>query len=315
MGFQEGLTNLQRVALEGEVAFTVCTAAHDAEVKYRIYTIFKEVEEEYKEVLLQSFKDAVTFDESIVDKLYFEALTNKVPVWLWIEKTMEDLKESIRLADNVPSRLSTNKIRCRKKLVESAFICFARRALFLSPDACEQLFDNILDTNELDFLHTSCFYLKNCCEEVRDSGKVQDEVPEELMECFFDIRDMLSLRLETEALYIASQKPQKRRRPKPVKSEEIQIETNLTEEEISELLSKKLMETFKGVTKPIKRKPPQHFQYVVNKVFNNTNISTSIRTCKTREEAEEFIEQIKKEYPELSDTCDFFISKEKRNGR
>lgn len=315
MEFQDGLTNLQKVALGGEVAFTICTAAHDAEVKYRIYMIFKEVEEEYKEILIQSFKEAVTFDENIVDQLYLESLTNKVPVWLWIEKNIEDLKESIKLAESTPSRLSTDRIDGRKKLVESAFICFARKALLISPDASEQLFDTILDTDELDFLHTSCFYLKSCCKEVRDSGRVQDEVPDELMECSFDIRDMLSLRLETEALHLINQETPKRRRPRPPKKEVIQIETNLTEDEISELLSKKIMETFKGVTKPIKRKPPQHFQYVVNKVFTNTNISTSIRTCKTRKEAEEFIELIKKEYPELTDTCDFFISKEKRNGR
>lgn len=313
----DNLTNLQRVALKGEVAYAVSTAPHDGDVKFRIYTILREIEEEYKPFLIEAFKEAVTFDEDIIDKLYLETLTNKVPVWLWVEKAIADMKEALRLTEiTTMGRASVNKSEERKKIIESAFINFARKALMISPDASEQLFDKILDDYDLSFLHTSCFYLKSSCEEMRDSGKVEDKVPEDLMECCFDIRDMLSLRIETEALKMFNE--EKPRRPKKkskrvIKAESIDITPDMTEDEISELINKKVFAVFRGLI-PDELKN-QKFKYVVNKVFNNTQISTTIRVCDTREEAEEFIAKIKKEYPELQNTCDFFISKEKKDGK
>lgn len=307
------LTNIQKVALRGEVAYAVSTASHDAEIKLRIYAILKEIEEEYKPFLIQAFKEAVTFDEEIVDKLYFETLSTDVPVWLWIEKAMADMKEALHLAEaSSILRVSIDKKKERRHIIESAFLSFGREALMISADAAEQLFVTILEDYDLSFLRTTCFYLLSCCEEVRDSGTVQDKIPENLMECQFDLRNTLSLRIETEALKMFNKTRQTYKpKEKKIKTERIEINSDMTEEEISEFLSKKILESFKGITKF--NKEPK-YKYVVNKVFNNTQITTSIRTCNSRKEAEEFIEQIKREYPELQTSCKFFISKEKENG-
>lgn len=310
----DNLTNLQRVALRGEVAYAVSTAVHDSDIKYRIYAILKDIEEENKPFLVEAFKEAVTFDENIVDKLYLETLTNKVPVWLWVEKAMADMKEALRLTEVTSmSRTSVNKSEERKKIIESAFVNFARKALMISPDASEQLFDEILNDYDLSFLHTSCFYLKSSCEEMRNSGKVEDHISEDLMDCHFDIRDMLNFRVESEALKLLNEEKSnykiKKKPERVIKVESVDITPDMTEAEILELINKKIFSVFKGL---VNEEPKQQkFKYVVNKVFNDTQISTVIRVCNTREEAEKFIEKIKKEYPELQSTCDFFISREK----
>ena len=314
MGAIDNLTNLQKVALRGEVAYAVSTASNDAEIKFRIYTILREVEEEYKPFLIEAFKEAVEFDEVIIDKLYLETLSDEVPVWLWVEKAIADIKEATHLAETINvSRISTNKGKEKKRIIESSFISLGRRALMINADASEQLFKAILDDYDLKFLHTSCFYLLNCCEEVRDCGTVQDKIPEDILECQFDIRDMLSLRVETEALELFNNPKKKTHKKKPKRTHKIEISSDMAEDEISELLSKKILETFKGIASFNDSEPS--YKYVVKRVFNDTQISTSIRTCNTREEAEEFIEKIKKEYPELQATCDFFISREKDNGK
>lgn len=320
MGLGEELTNIQKVAIEGEVAYAVSTAGHDADIKYRIYCILKEVEEEFKPFLIQAFKEATTFNESVVDKIYFETLNNNVPVWLWAEKVIADIKEAIRLMDmSLGSRLSIDKREAKKRIAESSFINFAKKALLISTEAAEYLFNEILNDIELSFIHTSCFYLRSCCEEIRDTGTVQDKVPEDLMECQFDIRDMLSFRTVTEAFSILDMKPKrksyktKKRKEKVIKTESIDITPDMTEEEISELISQRIMKTFKGLSS-VETPETAHFKYVVNKVFNNTQISTTIRVCETMKEAEEFIAKIEREYPELQQTCKFFISKEKDNG-
>lgn len=314
----DNLTNLQKVALKGEVAYAVSTAAHDSDIKYRIYAILRDIEEEYKPFLVKAFKEAVTFDENIVDKLYLETLTNNVPVWLWVEKAIGDMKEALRLTELTSiGKASVDKSEERKKIIESAFVNFARKALLISPDASEQLFDEILNDNDLSFLHTSCFYLKSSCEEMRDSGKVEDKISEDLMGCLFDIRDMLNFRVESEALKLFNEEKstyKTEKKPKKViKVASIDITPDMTEDEISELINKKIFSVFKGL---FNEEPEQQkFKYVVNKVFNNTQISTTIRVCDTREEAEKFIAKIKEKYPELQSTCDFFISKEKKDGK
>ena len=90
------------------------------------------------------------------------------------------------------------------------------------------------------------------------------------------------------------------------------LNSYMTEEEISELINQKVQAMFSGLTD---EQPERRFKYVVNKVFNNTQISTTIRVCETKEEAEKFIEKIKREYPELQNTCEFFISKERKDDK
>lgn len=116
MSIEENLTDLQRAALQGEVAYVLSTCAHDADIKYRIYLVLKEVEKDYVPLLMDAFKQSVKFDESIVDKIYLETLSGKTPVWIWIEKSIADLKEALKLAStNTTIQLSIDKEEERKK--------------------------------------------------------------------------------------------------------------------------------------------------------------------------------------------------------
>lgn len=320
MEVYDQLTNLQKIALRGEVAFLLSTCSHDAEIKMRIYITLKEMEDKYKPFFIQEFKNSTDFEDTIVDRLYLETLTNQVPVWLWIEKAIADIKASLSL---VPTKetgapTSINKNKERKKIIESAFHVFARKSLMICPEASEQLFNAVLEDSELDYLHPTCFFLRGCCDEIRDLGCAKDKTPENLLECGFDIREFLSIVAETETLEIAN----KKRAPKQYKTEKIKekittevIEINgaISQEELSKYLSEKLTELFKNVAQP-KIDSSEDIQYVVKRVFNNTDISTDIKTCATMEEAKEFIEKIKKKnYPALSQTSDFIIYRTKKH--
>lgn len=314
MELNDQLTNLQKIALKGEVAFTLSTCAHDAEMKYRMYIILKEVEDKYKPFLVQEFKDSTTFSETDIDRIYLETLTNKVPVWLWVEKAIEDIKASMFL---VPEKgqgalISINKSEERKKVIESAFVSFGRKALMLCPDASEQLFNEILDDYELDFLHTSSFYLRGCCDEVRDLGFMKDKTSEALLDCQFDIRDLMSMRVESEALEMVTRKraPRKKKSPK-AKVKTIEINGSISQDELSQYLSEKITELFNEVSSS----DSDEIKYVVKKVYNDSDMSTEIRTCETQEEAEEFIEKIKEQHPDLQSTCSFIVCRTKKNGK
>lgn len=319
MELYDQLTNLQKIALRGEVAFILSTCSHDAEIKMRVYTTLREMEDKYKPFFIQEFKNSTEFDDTVIDQLYLETLTNQVPVWLWIEKAISDIKASLSL---VPTRetgapTSINKNSERKKIIESAFHVFARKALITCPDASESLFNAILDDDDLEYLHPTCFFLRGCCDEIRDLGCARDKTPEKLLECTFDIREFLSLIAETETLENASKKKapkqyQTERVREEVPVEVIEINGSISQEELSKYLSEKITELFKN-TAHTKAKSSNKIQYVVKRVFNNTDISTDIKTCDTMEEAEEFIEKIKKNYPDLSHTSNFIICRTKKN--
>ena len=60
MSIEENLTYLQKAAIKGEIAFALSTAAHNAEMKYRVYLILKEVDEKYKGLILSCVKESIT---------------------------------------------------------------------------------------------------------------------------------------------------------------------------------------------------------------------------------------------------------------
>ena len=93
---EENLTYLQKAALKGEIGFALSTAAHDAEIKFRIYLILKEVEERFKPFIIECVKEAVNFDETIIDRIYLEVLNNTIPVWLWIDQRHEAHRQAER---------------------------------------------------------------------------------------------------------------------------------------------------------------------------------------------------------------------------
>lgn len=333
---EENLTYLQKTALKGEIGFALATSAHDAEIKFRIYLILKEVEEKFKPFIIECVKEAVTFDESIIDRINLEVISNTVPVWLWIEEIIADIKLHLSIADAglagiAGSKLSINKVQERKNLIESAFVLFAREALILSPDSAEQLFDEILNDNDLEFLYNACFYLKTCCPEIRAIRKgAVKEVPEELMSCLFDIKKTMSFAVETKALSALNRAERRESRyqkitksplPTSESHEEIiaqgsfTIDSTISHEELSNYISEKIAELFEGNNHTRTNTNPSTTVYVVKKVFTDSGLSTDIRICKTKEEAINFVKKIEEEYPELANTCEFQVHTEKVHDR
>jgi hypothetical protein len=330
MSIENNLTYIQKTALKGEIAYAISTSSHNADIKYRLYLILKEVEDVYKPFILEAFKESVTFDESIIDRIYLETLMGQVPTWLWIEKVIADIEFSIKSGDTnfVGAKLDIDKIQEKKKIVESAFIQFIRTAILVSPSATEQLLNKILEEEPLSFLNVACFYLKNLCNEVIKNHSKETKVKAEIMELEFDIRGMLRVSAEMEDLEELQKSPLKNRKPirtespknnNSVKNETIIIEGSITPNELSEYLSQKVIELFNSApnehshsSNNRKNSPSSNkkIKYVVEKVFHSSNIKTDIRTCDTEEEAIEFIQKIREEYPELQSTCDFIIRKQ-----
>ena len=86
----------------------------------------------------------------------------------------------------------------------------------------------------------------------------------------------------------------------------------MSHEELSQYLSEKIAEIFDNHTHS-SNQCSSNTVYVVKKVFTDSGLSTDIRTCQTKKEALNFVKKIIKEYPELTNTCEFQIHTEKRN--
>ena len=331
---EEQLTYLQKTALKGEIGFALSTSSHDTEIKFRTYLILKEVEDKFKPFIIECIKEAVTFDETIIDRIYLEILNGTVPVWLWIEEAIADIKihlTSAQISSSVLTglKLSIDKLQERKNLIESAFVLFAREAMMISPLAVEQLLGEVLEDNDLSFLQSACFYLKESCKEIQ-KFKNSEEVPDKLMSCVFDIKKILSFGIETKELSRLNRFENKQRTYEKITKQPLPTEITgevlaegsftVTSEEISQYISEKIAELFEGNVSNhsyLKPKQPSSTVYVVKKVFTDSGISTDIRVCRSEEEAVNFIKKIIKEYPELTNVCEFQVErindKEKNN--
>ena len=265
----ENLTKLQKVALKGEIAGLLSTCYHNADVKLKIYSILKEIAEEDRTVVFEAISEAVNLSEEELKRISLEASSNTIPVWLWVEKTIADIKEDLVIESPNLFKASaiSNKTDERKKIVESAFIRFVRESILVSYTAANKLINAVLEDDELSFLHTSCFYLKDCCRELIEQGYVEDpETAQHLLEIRFDVRDILCYVTETETLEELNKNPIKNRqtfeesvntpkrnvpRPKVVKTTEIPIQTiriegSISPSELSDYLSQKITELFQG---------------------------------------------------------------------
>ena len=202
---EEKLTSIQQIALEGEIALALSSSKHDADIKLRIYYILKELRksEEFKPAILKIIRNAVTFDGSIVDRLNLEARTEGVPSWLWVDKAIADIKLSLKTGELTfsESSISIDKREERKKLVRSAFVRFSRASLIVSPYSANLLFNSILEDNDLDFLHSVCFYLKEIYTNAISEGHIKgDETDKRIFNVEFTLEDILNINAETEAL-------------------------------------------------------------------------------------------------------------------
>ena len=324
MELNENLTHLQKTALQGEIALVLSSAPHNAELKYRSFILLKEVAENLRPFVLQGIKEFVDIPETEIDRIMLEVQSHTIPVWLWIEKSIEDLRMSLELNENimVGGRAKINKKDCRKSIIESAFVYFVRSAMSISLSAASQLCSEVLDCNDLEFLHSSSFYLLSVCKELSEIEKPQNKVPKKLLDCTFNLRDILSFKLESKALDMLNKAElEPEWSPRTTHEGEfthvIQMDSEtgkgLTTEELSNFLSQKITELFEGVSKentnntPPISKPQNSHRYVVKKVFKGSHLTTVLKNFKNIEDAVEFKNKIEKELPELLKTCEFII--------
>ena len=206
----ENLTYLQKVALKGEIAYALTTSNHTEDVKFRTFLLLREIEDQYRNYTMEVIKDIANFDEDELNRIYLEAMNNRVPVWLWVEKSIADIKLALNIGDSgalVTGRLKVEKKDAKKAIIESSFISYIRDCIMVSPRAAEELCLKVMEDDELDFLHTSCFYLLSGCQEMKIMDKEENGIHPNILTQSFNIRDLLSFTTEIKALEKITKKP------------------------------------------------------------------------------------------------------------
>ena len=320
----ENLTQLQKIALEGEIAKVISIARHDYEILYRYYVLLKNSPKEMLVYLKEIFRDLVDIKQSLLDKVAMEALLDEPPIWLWINRTVADIKLAMTMAcaDQI-GEISADKKAMQKKIMKSVFISFCRKVSIMSPTSCVQLCRHIIDEEaiELGFLEDACFTLIEQVSELPKDEKVRPEI----MNMNIDLRDIMSFRMETEVLEKLSQMPLVINSPeeaekefeKTLEPEEGQAQVtfvNLTsdgkpvsqtfsisQDNVAEGLSAKIAEILNEQLKTKKAMKQEKWE-----VFKDyRGYETSLRTFNSEKEADEFISHIEAEFPELKNSCTF----------
>ena len=292
------LTYLEEVALRGEVSFAISTSAHDADIKFRLYLMLTQVPDHLRESFLKYFREIATLPEEEISRITYEAMNDVVPVWLWVEKCIADIKLSLRVSELTPSisvRSNCNKQKARKYIVTSAFTKFTRQLALCSVEVGIALCREVLKDNDLTFLHPISYTL---LEEIKDFALTRNKsiVPATIMSVTFEPSDILSSILESEALTTLADDPS----INELKGRARKKENTIKE---SEKISEEVEKIFED----------KEVTYVVTKTFNSSNLTTALRHFKSLKEAEAFLDDLKNTFPELEKTCKFEIHKEGGN--
>lgn len=290
---KENLTHLQYVAIEGEVGIALSTAAHKDEMMYRMYLMLKNVPSKYKPYLVTAIKENVELDEEEIERIVLESESNEVPMWLWINRTVSDIKASLVLGDYsaIPRelRLPIKKKALREKTVASAFVYFVRKVAMICSDAAKALVEAVSQDNDLSFLHLTCFALLNEILELQATKKSKPITEDFMIEITFDPREPLSFIAEKKAI------------EEPVENINSILET--IEEAANRGKKKKKEEP--------SSEPVIKVEYAVIKVYKDSGASQVLRKFATEEEALAFVADIKTQYPEvLKETPLLVVKKE-----
>lgn len=288
MDNKENLTHLQYIALEGEVGYALITSAHKDEMLFRIYLLFRELHKKgkkYKPYMVKAIKDNVDLEEEEIERILLEAESENPPLWMWINRTMSDIKAVISCGELVGMpkelRLPVKRDVLKKKLATSAFINFIKKISLVCSDAAKALVEAILTDDDLSFLHLASFALLGEIAELQKFKKSKPVTEDFLVEASFDSRDFLSFIAEKKAI----------------------------EEPINDI---------KGILDALEEEKPEEqkteiVEYEVVKVFQDSGVSTTLRKFATKEEAVAFVEDIKTKYPEaLKNTPIIIVKKEMR---
>ena len=324
----EFLTQYQKVALEGEVARNISTARHNPEVLFRYYIMLKKAPKEVIGYIKEVTKELVEIDANTLNKVELEALADTVPLWIWEDRVIADIKLGISLAcAEQIGTASLNKKLVQKKILKSAFIAFCREGAVICPSAIIGLCRKILDDEsiELGFLEDTCFSMIEQVQQVPDKP-----VTENILMHVLDLRShMMSYQTETEILDKLSVSPlitetiddikkqfKEAVKPKVPKqksmmvmvAEDDEIAKEISQakstDEVANILSDKISQIFNEHLKSPKAMKPQIAEkWAVYK--NYRDCETVLRTFNSEKEADDFIGLLEKQYPELLNTCTF----------
>ena len=309
----DNITQLQKIALEGEIAKALSTARHYEEILYRYYVILKQAPKEISYLLVQIIRDMVDIKQELLDRVALEVSLDVTPLWVWVNRTVADLKLSLKLAcaDQIGSA-SMDRKGLQKKLMKSSFVYFVRSVAMLSPTAAITLCNHILNEEsiELDFLEDACFALLTEVGEL----DVDEKVNEAVLGTTFDISKILSYTVETSVIEKRNQSGTEETNGDIKTSDKTDRGTTLTSTQvsldssepvdISQLLQKTIAEILEAQTKT---EDKTSGKFIVVKEYEGCDVSTPLRECNSEEEAEKFIESMKKQFPELVKTVRFKI--------
>ena len=316
------LAYMQQVALEGEIAFAVCTSAHNAEIKYRVYLILKDLQEDYRDYIIQAVKDITTFPEGELERVLWEVSQDDVPLWIWIDKCIADLKlatSQVELTNTPESRMSVRKKEAKLNLVKSAFNKFIREVSICCSQAARELLTRIQEDKDLEFLHPSCTF---CLQELHSLEAVRppkSKIPATVMEMTFDAKNMLNI------LSFAMETAELERLNKSSKDMECKAQNLLQKakesdkegfiEALDEVISSVVGETIEGLAKKESEKKltSKGTRYIVMKKFTQSNFQIPLRDFNTQSEALLFVNELIENFPELKKVCTFnIIQKEEK---
>ena len=331
----DNLTQLQKAAIEGEVAKAYSSAKHNEEILYRFYTMLKSAPKDTVTYIIEITQEMIEIKEELINRVILETSSDEPPVWLWINKLIADIKLSLKLAtsDGLICDIEADKKLMQQKIIKSAFIVFVRKAAIVCTRAARELCRYIIDEEplDLDFLADTCFALIAEIDEL----PVTEKMPDSLFHSEFDIRNMLSFRMEKEII------------EKRNKRDEIEKESERQAKDISKKLDNALNEAIitkvnqddsmdatvyavrmamadkegfmadavSGIMKQIlneQLKTPKAMKtakYAVIKEYANSPVSTTLKSFDTEEEAESYKEKIEKGFPELMKSCTLRIKK------
>lgn len=309
----DNITQLQKIAIEGEIAKALSTARHDEEILYRYYVILKQAPKEISYLLVQIIRDMVDIKQELLDRVALEVSLDITPLWIWVNRTVADLKLSLKLAcaDQIGSA-SMDRKGLQKKLMKSSFVYFVRSVAMMSPTAAITLCNHILNEEpvELDFLEDACFALLTEVGEL----DVDEKVNEAVLGTTFDISKILSYKVETSVIEKRNQRDTEETNGDIKTSDKTDRRTKITSTQlnldssepvdISQLLQKTIAEILEAQTKT---EDKTSGKFIVVKEYEGCDVSTPLRECNSEEEAEKFIESMKKQFPELVKTVRFKI--------
>lgn len=299
------LTYAQKIALDGEISYAIATSNHDDEVLYRMYSILLTIPRDLYRHVLESFVRLSNIPEEKIQRVRAEIALGKVPLWIWENKCISDLKECIKYSGQAlnQSSITANQKLLRINLVKSALIFFIRKIAMLAAKPAYNLCLKILDEPELEQLQEICTFLLHDLSELDLTDKINKSTLMQVIESNFDLRETLSLKLEIKAMEMMDRSEKSDKPDKPPVNDEI-LNAILGKVRGTKETTKSIEDLINTAFSSDEEEPTA---YVVKKIFNGSGKSATLETFNSKKEAEEFIKDILTNMPELSQTCTFVI--------